>query len=157
MYRFAPGQAAAFRSAPIDRAPDLHPAIPTMRLRTSVLVLPALLALSACERGGTGPEPEPSGEYVAVLESPNGAEGAAAIELTGAGIQSVTSDAGRLFVQAQGNTTRVVLVLEPAGEIRFRVTMAGPQQAPSATVVEVADGNDQPRASLAGYRVTFSQ
>lgn len=126
-----------------------------MRLRTSVLVLPALLAVAACDRGGTGSDP--GGEYGAVLESPNGAEGAAAIELTGPGIQSVTADGGRLFVQAAGNTTRVVVVREPAGEIAFRVTMAQGQQPPAARVVEVADGSDQPRASLDGYRVTFSR
>jgi hypothetical protein len=125
-----------------------------MRLRTSVLILPALLALAACEPG-TGSDP--GGEYRAVLESPNGAEGAAAIELTGLGIESVTADAGRLFTQAQGNITRVVLVQEPAGDIEFRVTMAPGREPPEARVVEVADGSDRPRASLSGYRVTFSR
>lgn len=126
-----------------------------MHLRTSALVLPALLALAACELGGTGSDP--GGEYRAVLESPHGAEGAAAIELTGPGIQSVTADAGRVFTQAAGNTTRVVVVREPAGDIAFRVIMASGQQPPAARLVEVADGSDQPRPSLDGYRVTFSR
>jgi hypothetical protein len=128
--------------------------MPIMRLRTSVLILPALLGLAACEPG-TGSDP--GGEYRAVLESPNGAEGAAAIELTGPGIESVTAEAGRLFTQAADGTTRVVLVREPAGPIEFQVTMARGQQPPAARVVEVADGSDRPRASLDGYRVTFSR
>jgi hypothetical protein len=127
-----------------------------MSLRsTSLLLLAATLSLGACERGGT--PPEDGGEYRAVLESPHGAEGAAAIELTGPGIESITTFTGRIFTQSAGTTTHVVLVREPAGPIEFRVTMAAGQAPPSARVVEVADGSDQPRASLAGYRVTFGR
>ncbi|HEX2077759.1 MAG TPA: hypothetical protein VHG08_08625 [Longimicrobium sp.] len=126
-----------------------------MRLRTPIPILPALLALAACERGGTGSDA--GGEYLAVLESPNGAEGAAAIELTGPGIESVTSTSGQLFATSSGNTTRVVLVRQTAGDIEFKVTMARGQQPPAARVVEVADGSDQPRASVSGYRVTFDR
>ena len=125
-----------------------------MKARSSTLLLfPLVLALAACDRGGTGSEP--GGEYRAVLQSPNGAEGAAAIELTGPGIQSVTASAGRIFTQNAENTTRVVIVHEPAAEIAFTVTMARGNGPPDVRVVEVADGNDQPRASLAGYHVTF--
>ncbi|HEX6370589.1 MAG TPA: hypothetical protein VF006_16820 [Longimicrobium sp.] len=127
-----------------------------MSLRSStLLLLAAALSAGACDRGGTG-VPD-GGEYRAVLQSPNGAEGAAAIELTGPGIQSVTAATGRLFTQTAGTTTRVVLVHEPAAAIEFRVTMAPGQAPPAARVVEVADGNDQPRASLAGYAVTFGR
>lgn len=120
---------------------------------STLLLLPALLALGACDRGGTGSED--GGEYRAVLQSPNGAEGAAAIELTGPGIQSVTATTGQIYSQGAGTTTRVVLVQVPAAPIEFRVTMAPGQRPPAARVVEVADGNDLPRASLDGYRVTF--
>jgi hypothetical protein len=92
-----------------------------------------------------------------VLQSPNGVEGAAAIELTGTGIQSVTASVGRVFTQASGGTTRVVVVSEPAAQLAFRVTMAPGQGPPAARVVEVVDGSDQPRASVAGYSVTFSR
>jgi hypothetical protein len=129
-----------------------------MSLRsTSLLLFATLLSLGACERGGGGTPPEDGGEYRAVLESPFGAEGAAAIELTGAGILSITTTTGRIFTQSAGTTAHVVLVQEPAGSIEFRVTTAEGQAPPAARVVEVADGNDQPRASLAGYRVTFSR
>ena len=128
-----------------------------MSLRsTSLLLFATILSLGACERGG-GTPPEDGGEYRAVLESPHGAEGAAAIELTGPGIESITTSTGRIFTQSAGTTTHVVLVQEPAGSIEFRVTTAAGQAPPSARVVEVADGNDQPRAALAGYRVTFGR
>lgn len=126
-----------------------------MRLRSPILLLLALLALGACDRGGTGSED--GGEYRAVLESPNGAEGAAAIELTGPGIESVTAATGRIFTRSDGATTHVVIVREPAASIEFRVTMARGNAPPAARVVEVADGSDRPRASLAGYRVNFGR
>lgn len=125
------------------------------RRSSTLLLLAAALSLGACDRGGTGSDD--GGEYRAVLESPNGAEGAAAIELTGPGIQSVTASAGRLFTQTAGTTTHVVLIHEPAAAIEFRVTMEPGQKPPAARVVEVADGNDRPRASLDGYRVTFGR
>src|SRR5688572_8518320 len=105
-----------------------------MSLRsTSLLLFAAILSLVACERGGTTP-PEDGGEYRAVLESPHGAEGAAAIELTGPGVLSITSTTGRIFTQSAGTTTHVVLVQEPAGPIEFRVTTAQGQAPPTARV-----------------------
>jgi hypothetical protein len=130
-----------------------------MRVRSStLLVLTAFLSLAACgDGGGPGTGTEDGGVYNAVLQSPNGAEGAAAIELTGPGIQSVTASGGRIFSQASGGTTRVVVVHQTATEIAFRVIMAEGQAPPAARVVEVVDGNDLPRTSLAGYSVTFSR
>ena len=126
-----------------------------MRLRTLLLALLSATAAAACDRGGT--DNPPGGEYRAVLQSPNGGEGAAAIELTGPGIESIAADAGTLHTQPSGSTTRVVLIREPAGPIQFRVTMAPGQGPPAARVVEVVDGSDQPRASLDGYHVTFGR
>jgi hypothetical protein len=133
-----------------------------MRVRSSTLfLLPALLSLAACGDGGggggLGTGTQDGGEYQAVLQSPNGAEGAAAFELTGPGIQSVAASGGRMFTQGAGGTTQVVVVNEPAAPIAFRVTMAEGQGPPAARVVEVVDGNDLPRTSLAGYTVTFNR
>jgi hypothetical protein len=125
-----------------------------MKLRSIFLALFAALALGACDAGDPDP---PGGEYRAELRSPNGAEGAAAIELTGPGIESITADAGTLHTQPTGNTTHVVLIRDPSGPIKFRITMAPGQAPPAARVVEVVDGDDRPRASLDGYRVTFGR
>ena len=126
-----------------------------MTHRSILAALAAALALGACDGGGT--DSAPGGEYRAVLQSPHDAEGGAALELTGPGIQSVAVDAGSLFSQPTGGGTRVVVFSEPAGRIQFRVTMAPGQGPPEARVLEVVDGSDQPRASLDGYRVTFGR
>ena len=121
--------------------------------------LPLLLVaavLAACDSPG-GPPPQTGGEYRVVLESPHGAEGAASIDLVGTGIESVVADEGALFEQPVGAARRVVVVREPAGAIRFRIVMAPGHPLPTAEVVEVVDGDDRPRASLAGYRVTLAR
>ncbi len=130
-----------------------------MNLRFStLLLLTGLLSTAACGGdGGGGTGTEDGGEYRAVLQSPNGVEGAAAIELTGPGIQSVTAGSGQLFQQSAGNVTHLVLVSNPAAPLSFRITMAPGQAPPAARVVEVVDGNDLPRASLAGYSVVFGR
>ena len=127
-----------------------------MRTRSTLLIVPALLALAGCDEGGTGVTA--GGEYRAVLESPHGAEGAAAFELEGSGVQAVSGGEGtRVFMQPAAGGMRVVAVREPAGPIAFTVTLAPGSRMPRARVVEVADGQDQPRASLAGYRVTLER
>ncbi|HEX6912691.1 MAG TPA: hypothetical protein VF142_19950 [Longimicrobium sp.] len=127
-----------------------------MRTRSTLLIVPALLALAACDEGGTGVTA--GGEYRAVLQSPNGAEGAAAFELEGSGVQSVAGgEDTRVFMQPAAGGTRVVVVREPAGPIEFTLTLAPGSRMPRARVVEVADGQDQPRASLAGYRVALER
>jgi hypothetical protein len=143
-------------SAPPRRAAIPDPIESIMRIPAIFTVLAAVLALGACERGGTGLGD--GGEYRAVLESPNGAEGAVALELTGPGVESIEAGTGTLHTQpASPTSTRVVLIQEPAGPIEFRVTMAAGQAPPAVRVVEVVDGSDQPRPSLDGYRVTFSR
>ena len=126
-----------------------------MKHRSILIALAAVLALGACDAGDPGDPP--GGEYRARLRSPNGDEGAAALELTGPGIQSIAADGTRLHTQPSGNTTHVVLIRDPAGPIEFRITMAPGQAPPAVRVVEVVDGNDRPRPSLDGYRVTFSR
>src|SRR5688500_59276 len=98
---------------------------------STLLLLTGLLSTAASGDGGGGPGTgtEDGGEYRAVLQSPNGAEAAAGIELPGPGVQPVTAGAGQLFSQAAGTTTRIVLVSNPAGPLSFRITMA-PGQAP---------------------------
>jgi hypothetical protein len=91
----------------------------------------------------------------ATLRSPNGAEGAAVVELSGPGIGAVTGVDGTVFAEAVGGVTRVVVLRATPGEVAFRVTMAEGAEQPGATVVEVAGGDDALRPSLSGYRVEF--
>ncbi|HEV3049621.1 MAG TPA: hypothetical protein VGX50_04895 [Longimicrobium sp.] len=123
-----------------------------MTHRSVLAALAAALALAACDGGTDSP---PGGEYRAVLESPHKEEGALAVELTGPGIESISADAGSLFTQPSGASTRVVVIREPAGRIEFRVTMAAGQQPPAARIIEVVDEEDRPRESLDGYRLDF--
>ena len=125
-----------------------------MRLRSHLLILPALLALAACDGGTDAP---PGGDYRAVLQSPNGAEGAAAIELTGTGIETVTATGALLASSAVSGGQRVVVIRETPGEIAFTVRITPGNRPPSARVVEVAGGDDQLRASTNGYQVSFTR
>jgi hypothetical protein len=129
-----------------------------MRLLSIRLALPALLlALAACD-GGTEP-PEPAGgDYAAVLQSPNGAEAAAHLELTGAGIEDVQSSGTAYLASSVVNGgRRVVIVRSQPGTVEFRVRMAEGQRPPAVRVLEVAAPDDQPRSSLSGYQVNFTR
>jgi hypothetical protein len=133
---------------------SLHLPLNPMRLRSILFAAPALLALAACD-GGTEP-PEPAGgDYDAVLQSPNGAETAAQLELVGAGIEDVRADSAYLASSTVSDGRRVVIVRAQPGTLRFRVRMAQGQTPPTVRVLDVAAPDDQARASLAGYSVTF--
>jgi hypothetical protein len=125
-----------------------------MRISIPLLVLCLLPALAACD-DGTGAS-SAGGEFIAALQSPNGPEGAALLELTGEGIESVAGSSVSLFQLPVSGGRRVMLVREPAGVIEFRVRVAAGNELPDARVLQVVDGNDQVRASTDGYRVTFT-
>ena len=128
-----------------------------MRIRPPLLILPLLLALSACDGGeGTGAALS-GGEYIATLESPHGAEGAAILEITGPGVEEVFASSATVFQQPVSGGRRVVLVREPAGPIEFRVRIAPGNELPQVRVVQVVDGNDAVRPSTDGYRVSFTR
>jgi hypothetical protein len=124
------------------------------------MAIAAALALGACadatqSHGGAG-------TWLAKLSSPNGAEGAAVVELVGKGILNVsTAGGGILFQQPHGDTMRVVAMADTSvnhgGTIQFHVKMAEGSAAPAATVLQVAAPNDALRGSLAGYRVDLSR
>ena len=122
----------------------------------STLVLLVALAASAC---GDATTPEHGGSYVATLNAPGGhTDGAAVIELTGAGVEGVTSVAGRVFVErASAATTRVVVVNHEPGRVQFALQLARGSSMPRATVLEVSDERDQLRATLNGYSVSFAR
>lgn len=126
-----------------------------MRIR-SILPLLAVLAAAACDGGGTGAASE-GGEYIAALQSPNGDEGAAMLEMTTEGVEDVSASSATLFRQPISGGVRMMLIRDAAGRVEFRVRMAPGHELPTVRVVQVVDGDDNVRASTDGYEVTFTR
>jgi hypothetical protein len=122
-----------------------------------LFILPALLALAACDPGGSDPPEPEGGTFHAVLASPNGAEGAVSLQLTGGGIISLQGTGSTLLASTVSGGKRVVVLREPAGSIEFDLTVARGYDVPEVQVLEVVDGQDQPRASLNGYDVELTR
>jgi hypothetical protein len=129
------------------------------KLRPLASSLPRLLvAVLALSLGCVSVPGEPiSRKLNATLVSPNGDEGAALIELTGSGLGELTVREGRAFTAGTEQSVRAVIVLDEPGKRRFQIEMDDPNAAISATVLEVADGDNEVRASLAGYDVEFAR
>lgn len=124
---------------------------PRLLLGTLAATLVAVGA-SACDLWG----PSGTGVLQARVISPYGPEGAVVLELEGGiGLGPVTSDVGDTFFQHDGSTSRIVVVLDWPGEIRFTVRAEDIGKIPSVTFVQVADGANQLRPSVDGYRVEF--
>jgi hypothetical protein len=120
-----------------------------------VLAVALVSAFTAC---GDATPPEVDGDYVATITAPTGnADGAAVLELTGAGIEDVSAADAQLFTERSGERVRIVLVRDQPGALRFNVRLARGSAFPTATIIEVADGADALRASTSGYGVRFSR
>ena len=126
---------------------DRHP---RRRLLAAALLFTSLLA--ACHDGSS---PKRSGAAGSVV-SPNGAEGAAVIEFAGV-VSSISVPGGVGYLSSSGGVTRAALILQQPGTIRFSLPGVAIGSGPAATVIEVADGSNQPRAAVAGYTVTYDQ
>lgn len=111
-------------------------------------------ALAGCS-GDKGPTEQLSGAVGRVV-SPNGAEGAAVIELAGV-VDSVVVAGGQAFLKSANGVTRAALVLERPGLIRFSLPRLVKGSGPAATVVQVADGNNQLRPNAGAYRVDYER
>ena len=119
-------------------------------------VLTALaLCVAGCSKGDSGPTSHLDGP-IGVLSSPNGAEGAAIIEFAGV-VDSVMIVGGKAYLRTSGGRTRAALVLDQAGTIRFSLPKITGGSPPAATVIEVADGNNQLRSNTAAYQVTYAR
>ena len=113
----------------------------------------AALFLAACGSDSKAP-PQSLGFFVE-LESPNGAEGAAVLELDG-DVAAVRAPAGsRVLTYAASGMTRVIVVLDQPGTIAFEIDLAERGPAPEARVIEVSDPNDALRAPSSRYDVSF--
>jgi hypothetical protein len=96
------------------------------------------------------------GVLTATLGAPNGAEGVALLHLVGGQISSVEALTGDLHTSVLGDTTKVLVLLDTPGEIDFLLNVADTTLPPVTTIVQVADGQNQVRSSLAEYRVRFT-
>ncbi len=113
----------------------------------------ALVAV-ACDDAPPEPEPVP-GDVSVTLISPIGAESAAVLATADAGIVDVTAETPmRVFHWREGGVSRIVVLRDEAGEIRFTMSMEDVTRLPVLEVVEVADGANRLRASLTGYEVS---
>lgn len=116
------------------------------------LALIAAVGIVACGDEPTPPEPVP-GDLIVTVVSPNGVEGAAVLETADAGIIGVSAENAQVFHWRAGGLSRVVLLLDQPGELRFRLSVQDLSRPPNLRIVEVADGENSLRASHAGYVV----
>lgn len=88
------------------------------------------------------------------LVSPNGSEGAAVLETADEGITEIAVEGGlQAFHWTEGGLTRIVLLRDEAGEIRFAMSVDDVNRPPQLEIVEIADGDNRLRASLTGYEI----
>jgi hypothetical protein len=90
------------------------------------------------------------------VDSPNGAEGAALVEFASP-VSEIVVAGGTSYLRTVGSVTRAALVLDRPGTIRFSLPAFEAANAPAATVLEAADGNNGMRSSVANYRVTYER
>lgn len=123
-------------------------------LSAAFIAVTAGFAVGACDEEVTPPEPV-SGTLVVSLTSPNGAEGAAVLETSAEGIVGVANEAGQAFYRQGGDTSRIVVILDEPGEVRFTLEVEDVNTPPELEIVEVADGANELRADLTGYEVVI--
>ena len=124
--------------------------------RATLRALISMLALGGALGCGDAAPVSAPGTLTATVESPNGDEGAALLHLVGGGVSFVEPLTGDLYTSALGDTTKVLVLLDAPGEIAFRFNVADTTQPPVTTVLQIADGENDLRTSLAGYRVRFT-
>jgi M6 family metalloprotease-like protein len=118
------------------------------------------LGVAAIGLGSCGSEPTaPTGPGQFQVEVRGGYDDDAAIalELIGSGINDLTAIKGELYFNNLGPITHVVLVLSEPGSISFLVDVDDVGEPPTVRVIEVADANNEMRASTTSYTVNLLQ
>ena len=124
------------------------------RTARRVFTFLALALLAACGSDGGG-EPRQAITWSAQLVSPNGAEGAAVLELEGV-VAATRAPAGtRVLHSVDGDVTRVVVVRDQPGQLSFELDLVERGAAPAASVIEVSGPDDALRATTTAYRVSL--
>ena len=122
------------------------------RLTAAAIFTAAFLGCDSTPVDVAGP-----GTLDAVLISPNGAEGAAVLQLIGPGLGQVTATEGNVFAEHGSDGVRLVIVLDQPGDIKFRIAVDDVGDFPAWEVIEVADGANELRASTSGYSMEFAR
>jgi hypothetical protein len=113
----------------------------------------AVASLATCTDAGPVSGP---GTVDAILVSPNGAEGAALVVLTGEGLgEAVGLGDTEVYRSDASGSTRVVLVNRVAGDLAFRIEVADTTRLPAVFVEQVAAPDDELRADVTAYRLEF--
>ena len=130
------------------------------RARMAAWVPPFALALalafapSACHDDAPSEPPQPvPGDLAVSVISPNGAEGAALFETSDPGITGVSAATGQVFLHQVGATTRIIVILDSAGDIAFTISVEDLNEPPVLDLLEVAAGDNALRADPSGYQV----
>lgn len=121
-----------------------------MKHPTLAALAVAALAFAGCE-GST--RPDGPGTVSASLVSPNGAEGAAILDVIGSVDAFNGSSDVSVFTTPIANGTRVIVVRLNPGTLEMSMRIPDVSNPPAITVVEVAAGDDRLRTSVAGYGV----
>jgi hypothetical protein len=126
---------------------------------TLPLLLLAALALGAVRCSGdedpTGPPPPDPvpGSLVLVVRSPNGAEGAALIDVAAATVAEVTPDSGSVIQVPDGERLRIAIVRNQPGTLSAVLAVSDTAAPLDIRLLQVADAVNGLRPSLAGYTV----
>lgn len=123
-------------------------------VHNSALALICAVAVSvlSCNDEVTPPVPLP-GDLVVTLVSPNGPEAAVVLETTDEGIDGIQSLTGEAHHWRAGDVSRIVVLLEEPGEIRFALSLADVNRAPALQILEVADPDNRLRDDLSEYEL----
>ena len=126
-----------------------------MRRPCLVAIVGLVASLTGCSDQAPVSGP---GTLTVTLRSPNGAEGAAVIALTGEGIGETTGLGDvTLFRADDVDRTTLVLVSPAGGVLSFTVALADTTRLPAPSVAQVAAPDDELRPSLVGYRMDWSR
>ena len=118
----------------------------------TALACAAAVLFWACGEDATQPAPVP-GDLTVRVVSPNGLEGAVVLQTVQEGIVDITSQVGQAHHWRAGDVSRIVVLLDEPGEIRFTLSVADLNRPPRLRVVEVADPDNRLRSVLVGYVV----